>query len=498
LDQNLVPHVTIIRPAKGLEPHLYDCIASTFRQDYPLDKITIYLCVAEISDPAYPVLKKLESDFPHFDCRVLVEGEDPLLHGVNGDVHNLGPNPKVRNISRAYREAKGDIVWIVDCNVWIGRGATGHMVDKLLGLRPEGEMATPCKFVHQLPIVVDTVNLWQPDPVSSEALLSSAPETMTSSDITATGSSPNKSWTSRIWDNGGGRLDEMFMATTHAKFYSAINTVGIAPCVVGKSNMFRKSHLDMLTDPSKNPDLPADRDLPIGIDYFSSSICEDHLIGDMLFKSKIPGFADHGLIYDLAVQPMAGFSVHAYYHRRARWLRARKWTVPAATLVEPGVESLLCCAYFSFAITTIPWFNVTWGIPQTWTAMFMAWLLSITLWIMSDWILFRKLHSGDSMLVDSNTPFFARGTASPRGVPRRPLYEWVATWLGREFMALPIWIWAVLCGATVDWRGNRFLVKPDMTVVELDKSPTPSGARSRNGRTPEMQLGRARSKNRVD
>ena len=41
----------------------------------------------------------------------------------------------------------------------------------------------------------------------------------------------------------------MFMATTHAKFYSAINTVGIAPCIVGKSSMFRKAHLDAMTDP---------------------------------------------------------------------------------------------------------------------------------------------------------------------------------------------------------------------------------------------------------
>jgi len=443
-------------------------------------------------------LKKLKADFPQFDCHVLVEDEDPLLHGANGHVHNLGPNPKIRNVSRAYREAKGDIIWIVDCNVWIGRGVTGRMVDKLLGLRPAGGMATPCKFVHQLPSVVDTANLRQPDLVGGETLLSSASEALTPADITATNFGPNQAWTSRVWDNGGGRLDEMFMSTSHAKFYSAINTVGIAPCVVGKSNMFRKSHLDMLTDPSRNANLPADRHHPIGIDYFSSYICEDHLIGDLLFKSRIPGFANHGLVYDLAVQPMAGFSVSAYYHRRARWLRARKWTVLAATLVEPGVESLLCCGYLSFAVTTIPWFEATWGIPQTWTAMLLAWLLSVMLWITSDWILFRKLHSGDSMQVDASTPFFARGTEKSGGVPRRPFFEWLAAWLGREFMALPIWTWAVLCGTTMDWRGKRFRVRMDMSVVELDPSPTPSGVRSRNGRTPEIERGRARSKNRID
>ena len=39
LDPSTAPHVTIIRPVKGLEPQLYDCLASTFRQDYPKDKL---------------------------------------------------------------------------------------------------------------------------------------------------------------------------------------------------------------------------------------------------------------------------------------------------------------------------------------------------------------------------------------------------------------------------------------------------------------------------
>ena len=35
LEADDTPHVTVIRPVKGLEPRLYDCLASTFLQDYP-------------------------------------------------------------------------------------------------------------------------------------------------------------------------------------------------------------------------------------------------------------------------------------------------------------------------------------------------------------------------------------------------------------------------------------------------------------------------------
>jgi ceramide glucosyltransferase len=125
------PHVTAIRPVKGLEPYLYDCLAATFYQDYPRDKLTVYFCVSSRADPAYPTLQKLLSDFPHADAHIYIEDEDPLLQPNNAANYNLGPNPKIRNMSRAYREAKGDIVWILDCNVWVGRGVCGRMVDRL-------------------------------------------------------------------------------------------------------------------------------------------------------------------------------------------------------------------------------------------------------------------------------------------------------------------------------------------------------------------------------
>lgn len=486
LSKEDVPHITIIRPVKGLEHGLYECIASSFRQDYPRDKLTIHLCVAEKSDPAYPILVKLIQDFPGFDARVLVEEEDPLLHGTDGRIDNLGPNPKIRNISRAYREAKGDIIWVMDCNIWVAKGVAGRMVDKLLGYGPGGKQVKPYKFVHLLPIVVDTVSRGDMS-AETQTLLSATSDASSSQHIT--GKAQSVSFLDYAKSQGGGRLDEMFMATSHAKFYSAINTVGVAPCAVGKSNMFRKSHLDIVTDPAQNPILP-NKNLPKGINYFSEYICEDHLIGDLLWKSSLPGMKNHGLVMgDLAVQPMSGMSVHAYFARRARWLRARKWTVLAATLVEPGVESLPCCGYFAFAVTTLPWFHRTFGTSQTWGAFGLYWTAFTAIWMACDWFTYNRLHAGYTVEVDENTPKFARGTATPGGAPPRSFMEWLPAWLGREFLALPIWVWAVFCGSTVNWRGRTFNVRSDMSVVEVG---SPSSAPSQEASQ------RSRSKDRLD
>lgn len=466
------PAVTIIRPVKGLEPHLYDCIASTFRQDYPVDKVSIRLCIEDESDPAYPVLEKLVADFPAFDVEVLLESHDPALHGPDAYLE-LGPNPKIRNISRAYREAKADLIWIIDCNVWASSGVLGRMVDKLAGFAEGRGAPAPYKFVHQMPFLVDTV--------AGEAAGATEPSTGAADGALG-----------QISRNGGGRLDEMFFGTTHVKFYGAINAVGIAPCIAGKSNMFRKSHLDRVTDPTRNPVVGTGKARPVGVDYFSHNICEDHLIGDLLWRSDIPGHRNHGMVWgDLAVQPMAGMSVSAYVARRVRWLRARKFTVLAATLVEPGVESLVCCAYFAFALTTLPWFGAHGGVPQTWGATGLIWAWCVAVWMCVDRAVFRLLHAGHTVEVDGKTPPYARGTSHAAGMPPRPFASWLLAWLGRETMALPVWTCAVLLGTTVKWRGKTFDVRLDASVVEVT-GQTPG---RKGSRTPELERA---SKDRTD
>ncbi|KAK5683278.1 Ceramide glucosyltransferase [Elasticomyces elasticus] len=438
------PEITVIRPIKGLEPCLYDCLASTFRQQYPLRKLHIRFCIADRSEPSLPILERLLRDFPEHDAQILVEEEDADLQ--NGTLV-LGPNPKIRNMSHAYREAPSDVVWVLDCNVWVAPGTVGRMVARLEGAQSRHKN----KFVHQLPLVVDTEGSTMAD--ETHGRLNGNPNGTKQNLSTMLPS--NERTASAI---GGGRLEEVFMSSSHAKFYTAINTVAIAPCIVGKSTMFRRSHLDSLTHGR-------------GIDFFSQNICEDHLIGDLLWKQHVPDeergevWGNHAMLFgDLAVQPMANMSVREYWSRRVRWLRVRKFTVTLATLVEPGTESFLCSAYGAFAFSTLPWFHEKLGIPQTWAAFALSWLLSVSIWCAMDRLLYLHLHSAKSIDIDRYTPAFAR---PPKAGRRRLFGEWLLAWLGREALALPIWIWAFWGGTKVQWRNKRFWVGIDMKVHEI-------------------------------
>ncbi|KAI9839059.1 MAG: hypothetical protein M1837_002277 [Sclerophora amabilis] len=464
LPASKTPHVTILRPVKGQEPALYDCLASTFRQDYPVNKLTIFLCISSFTDPAYPVLQRLLEDFPALDARILVETEDR-------NAPTLGPNPKISNMSRGYREAKGDILWVVDCNVWVGKGVAGRMVDKLCGFRGDGAQAERYKFVHQLPLVVD-VDIDQRQyntPGGGRGILQDkqgrdiqVASTSTESYDIRSPPSP-RAGPASIRSRGGGRMEELFLSSAHAKFYTAINTVLVAPCIIGKSNMFRRSHLNYLTtsNPAHKP----------GIDFFSDNICEDHLIGDLLWYGKVAEehagekWGKHALVFgDLAIQPVAHMSIKEYFARRVRWLRVRKFTVPLATLVEPGTESFVCSLYGAYAVTSLSLFAHHLHIPQTWTVFALFWLLNVTAWAAVDWTVYLQLHSAVSLEIDQYSPPFVR---PPAHRSRRPFTEWLLAWLGREAMAFPVWAWAIFGGTTVSWRGKKFWVGTDMKVHEI-------------------------------
>jgi ceramide glucosyltransferase len=191
---------------------------------------------------------------------------------------------------------------------------------------------------------------------------------------------------------------------------------------------------------------------------------------------------------------MANMSVAEYWRRRVRWLRVRKYTVTLATFVEPGTESFLCSLYGAFAVTTLPFFESRFGVPPTWTAFAIFWLCSVSTWCFIDRTLYLLLHSGRSIETDDNTPAFAQ---PPQDGRRRSFTDWLFAWIGREALALPIWIWAVYGGARVEWRGREFWVGMDMKVHELMKNKSSEGNAgiSRNGLVSRSS---SRDKDRVD
>lgn len=406
-------------------------------------------------------MRALIAKYPHVNAQVFI-GEEPV-----------GPNPKIRNMSKAYREAKGDILWVLDSNVWVSRGTLERSVRELMGDPARGIM--PYKLVHHCPLAVDTG-----DDTGVER--SDAPGTAEASEGMGT---PPPGW----FTSFGGRLEETFLSTSHAQFYVAINTVNIAPCLVGKSNLFRKSMVEELTrrkiaeaEANKTKSrIPTRRP---GILYFSDVMCEDHLIGDMLYYNKTaPEVAPSNIKYgrhllgsDVVIQPIAHMSWHAYLARRIRWLRVRKWTVLLATSVEPGTESLVCCAVGWIGIRMLSTMGVSWAsrVLETFGGAKYGFFVNVLAWCAWDRIISGFLMGlyASQLITSPSTTKAAEKTSIPpylvSRIGRRPIIPWLAQWLGREVCALPIWVSAMVW-SKVTWRDSEIWVGSDTLAKAVGK-----------------------------
>ena len=322
---------------------------------------------------------------------------------------NVGPNPKVNNLIRSYAAAKYDIIWILDANIHIPPYTLQHSVDTFF---ESNFSPRPILLIHHLPLCV----LSRPQ------------------------DSPG-------W---GARLEELYLSTSHAKFYVAINKFAIAPCVMGKSNLFRKSMLDQAT-------------YGAGLAKFGNFIAEDHLIADTLwYHTPNPG-PNHAMTVDVARQPVQQETFRTYVERRIRWIRVRKYMVTSATLIEPFTECFLSGFLGAWASHTL--FPTL--VPST--RRFLFW--HILFWCCIDFFQYYTLQcnstpveDGDAAVVEA--PEFARGQRKGKWGFRR-FGTWIICWVIRESTCLPIWIVAMVGRPIVTWRHQRFMVRQDMTVVEI-------------------------------
>ena len=105
---------------------------------------------------------------------------------------NVGENPKINNIFKAFKMAKYDLVWIMDSNVYVDPNIMSRTA-KFFDYQNLG-------LVHHLPVGKD-------------------PKTF------------------------GSALEACYLNLNHSKFYTFVNYLQVASCVNGKSNMYRKSDL---------------------------------------------------------------------------------------------------------------------------------------------------------------------------------------------------------------------------------------------------------------
>ncbi|KAG1051261.1 hypothetical protein G6F43_006524 [Rhizopus delemar] len=349
--------VSIIRPLKGVDLELERNLRSSFVQNYP--KFEIIFSVASPKDPVIPIVNKLIKEFASsVDSRLII-----------GD-HQVGINPKINNMIEAYQTAKYDILWILDSNVYVDRDTLGRSVDQL--------SAPGIGLVHHLPIAVEPTNY-------------------------------------------AAEIEHLFLNTNHAKMYLGINGVGVASCVMGKSNLYRRSDLEKCG----------------GLAKFGKYMAEDNIIGEALWDLGLR----HRMSADMASQTLGALSFRGYCGRRARWVRLRKYIVTAATLVEPITESIVCGLmgalgfHWVFGTRIMPFFVLHW-----------------TFWFLNDYVLY-------CVLVQSH---------------RVPPLKFFRAWLSREVLALPLYLYA-MAGTKIAWREQEYRCVSDGTAIAIhkDESKTP-------------------------
>lgn len=286
-----------------------------------------------------------------------------------------------------FHKSKYDILWVVDSNIQVAHGALARAVDALdppeSSFLPDKQGKRRIGLVHHVPLAFTTENIL------------------------------------------GARIEEAFLNTNHAKMYLAINALAIDSCVVGKSNLYRKSDINRLTatlKPSSKTSIVISQE-NCGLPAFARFLAEDNTIAAALWHELD---VRHSLSCDVALNAIGDMDVSGYIWRRIRWIRVRKHMVLAATLLEPLTESVLL------------------GLLSAWAA---GSLLSVPYWI------FLPLHFLLWLILDLDV--YTRLAGEP--LPRSRLWSFIQAWIYRELLAFPIWTFAVF-GNEVEWRGQKYRI----------------------------------------
>ncbi len=118
------PHVSILKPLKGIDDNLFDNLESFCMQDYP--EFEIIFSLRDRNDPAYKVARKIKDKHTDRNITIIIER------------CNDGLNPKVNNLIPAYKASKYEYILISDSNVSVGKDylkeIVKHMDDPAVGL----------------------------------------------------------------------------------------------------------------------------------------------------------------------------------------------------------------------------------------------------------------------------------------------------------------------------------------------------------------------------
>ena len=144
----MAPPVSIVIPARGVEPFTEETLERAFSLDWP--RYELVFCVAHADDPVVRLIKNAITRFPAVPARLLF-GDD-----------RVSANPKLNNCVKGWEAARHDWVILADSNVLMPedyiqhmmaawRADTGLVCSTPIGSRPDGFWAeVECAFLNTL------------------------------------------------------------------------------------------------------------------------------------------------------------------------------------------------------------------------------------------------------------------------------------------------------------------------------------------------------------
>lgn len=140
------PFITLLRPVCGIDRYDAETLGSSFALSYPDHEIIF--CAAREDDPAVALVRRLIAAHPERQATLLI-GED-----------RISSNPKLNNLEKGWRAAKGSFVAMTDANLLLPpdyferllaawRPDTGLVTSPPVGVRGLGLWsAVECAFLN--------------------------------------------------------------------------------------------------------------------------------------------------------------------------------------------------------------------------------------------------------------------------------------------------------------------------------------------------------------
>jgi ceramide glucosyltransferase len=124
-DPTFTPGVSILKPVKGIDAHMYAALESHCNQDYH-GPFEILFGVSSLSDPAVEEIARLRVEHPHVSIQLI---ECP---------QRLGPNGKLSNLAQMLPHARYEHILVNDSDILVSRRYLSRVVallrDKTVGL----------------------------------------------------------------------------------------------------------------------------------------------------------------------------------------------------------------------------------------------------------------------------------------------------------------------------------------------------------------------------